>query len=83
MSYGGEGGIRTLERPIVSVSCRCYVASAAIYAMFTGGHCPLLPAGVRYEEERLREATLADCLPPSIASVFSLRCFFPSPFRSA
>ena len=42
---GGEGGVRTLDRLIVSVSYRWHVASDAKIAIHAVDHCTLLHAG--------------------------------------
>jgi hypothetical protein len=39
---GGEGGIRTLDRFLESVSCRGFVARSAIFAIVTAVHYPKL-----------------------------------------
>jgi hypothetical protein len=42
---GGEGGIRTLTRPLDSVTGRCHSADVAVNASDAVAPCPRLPAG--------------------------------------
>ena len=44
LDSGSEGGIRTLNRLISSVSYRFYVAWKARNATYARNHCPVLPA---------------------------------------
>jgi len=58
---GGEGGIRTRQDPLDSVSYGFHNADVAVDARDAVAHCPLLPAGCERvehlrERDRLRPA---------------------------
>ncbi len=49
---GGESGIRTLPRPIASITYRFYIATDAKFTTLAAHHCTLLHAGkIRYLSE--------------------------------
>jgi hypothetical protein len=41
---GGESGIRTLPRPMASMTCRTYIAKNANFTTLAAHHCTLLHA---------------------------------------
>jgi len=52
--HGGEGGIRTHERPLESVTSRFLVAASAMIARSAVAHCPPLPTAAVAEYGGMR-----------------------------